>query len=198
MGAAQAAASDTYSITGATESITGAGAAQAAAGAGATYSLEAVFSVAGAGVSHVFGSWYRRRMGSDSCARGALSQASPSGNSRCGRPKLDLRPFHILRDGGVDNLLHGALGIALLQEDDLGRLGLGVNVARPAGAVVRRRRNSAPDGELLVAPPCSQTSFTSASSRARLLVLVSVCSHVNDGLPLGFGTIRYHDDDDDD
>ena len=33
------------------------------------------------------------------------------------------------------------------------RLSLGVNTTRPVGAVVRRRRNRAPDGGLLVAPP---------------------------------------------
>ena len=48
------------------------------------------------------------------------------------------------------------------------------DAARQVGAVVRRRRNSAPDGELLVAPPSSQTSFTSPSSRARMLEIVSL------------------------
>ena len=130
-------------------------------------------------------------VGRGKCGRGAVDLASLSGDGRCGRHTLDLRRFHVLWDGCVAGQSHDALGDALLREDDMGRLGLGVDAARPVGAVVRHRRNSAPNGELLVAPPCSQTSFTSPSSRARMLELVSVCSHLNDGLPLAFGTIGY-------
>ena len=94
-----------------------------------------------------------RCIGGGQCGRHALGHASPPDDGRCGRHVVDLRLFQILRRGGVDGLLNGALGSALLREDDLGRLGLSVDAARPIGAVVRRRRNSAPDGELVVAPP---------------------------------------------
>ena len=57
--------------------------------------------------------WVRRCIGSGRCVRHALSQASPSGDGRCGRHKLGVWPFHILRDGGCDDgLLHDALGNA--------------------------------------------------------------------------------------
>ena len=55
-------------------------------------------------------------------------------------------------------------------------------------ASTRRRRDSAPDGELLVSPPCPQTSFTSSSSRAHLLVLVIVACNESHRHPLGIRT----------
>ena len=89
--------------------------------------------------------------------------------------------------GAVDDLLHGALGFAVLGEDDLDRLGLGTDAARPVCAVCCRR-DSAPDGEQLVSPSCPQTSFTSASSRAHVLELVIVACNESHRVPLGIRT----------
>ena len=107
-------------------------------------------------------------MGIGRCGR-HLGPAPLPGGGRRGRHVYS--HFDILRNGFIDDLLHVALVDGLLRilrngyidgllhvalVDGLGgvhRLGLGINVARPAGAVVHRRRNSAPDGELLVAPP---------------------------------------------
>ena len=58
----------------------------------------------------MFNHWVRRCSGSGKYGRGALGLASPSGDGRRGRHILDLRRFHIFRDGRVEGLLHGALG----------------------------------------------------------------------------------------
>ena len=94
-----------------------------------------------------------------------------------------------MRNGYVDDLLHAwCARICAPGEDDLDRLGLGIDAASIVCAVVRRRRDSAPDGELLVAPPCPQTSFTSSSSRVHSLELVIVACNESHRHPLGIRT----------
>ena len=117
--------------------------------AGDTYSiLEAVagdvdaYSVAGAEAALVTagdGATYSATGSRDEEA--AAGAGAASGDGSCGRHTLDLRPFHILRNGWVDGLLHGALGNALLREDDLGEVLSDVLRLRPgvsAGALGRR------------------------------------------------------------
>ena len=99
------------------------------------------------------------------------------GSGRCGRHILDLIPFHVLRNGYVNGLLHDALGNDLLHRrvDDLFHsalldvllgLSLGVHAPSLVGAVVRRRHNGAPDSELLMLPERAQAAFSPTAGGA--------------------------------
>ena len=133
-------------ITGArvAEVTSGARATHARTGVGAvsvTEKSDAAHSISGAGAAKVTASVgatcfpVRRLL---PCETGAstvcfmmrsASMACGTGVSICSMVRSDLRSWG---------------------EDDLDRLGLGIDAARPVCAVVRRRRDNAPDGELLV------------------------------------------------